>query len=561
MSTLDDLRALLLRIDGGSYGGYKRARGLWFGARVDVALDHVQGDPFAAPSVVRLRIHDHGFSEAETRPGPRRVALCDLLLRRFARSVRSIERRGSGKSGVVQVDVGGAAMLARSGCAFVDDALEVRIRVGLPARGRRVMGRAAVSLLLDDLPRATEAIRSDAVPRDDVKRWQRSALDHAALRGQLDAAGLIAFVANGSILPRASGVDAAPLTDAVPIEAPKALTVELRDSNDEPVRGLGIPKGVTLIAGAGFHGKSTLLQAIAEGVTPHIPGDGRERVATVRSAMKLRSEDGRSVTGVDVRPFINALPGGRDTSRFDTADASGSTSLAASVIESIEAGSRALLFDEDTCATNLLVRDARMQALVERDTITPLVDRVQQLATELDVSTLLVVGGSGDYLDVADTVITMDEYRPHDASDKARAVCAELPSQRSSSPAQSGWGATARTPVPKSLEPASRRGRSKVRAHGLRDLSYGDDTIVLDGLEQLVDPSQVRMLGVLLEWASRQRPGATVAELARRAVSAAKDDGLYGMRASPELAEVRAEDVAAALNRLRRLKLAFADGR
>lgn len=561
MSTLDELRALLHRIDGGSYGGYKRTRGLWFGAMVDVAIDHVQGDPFAAPSVVRLRVHDHGFDEDVTHPGPAQIALCDLLLRRFAKAVRTIDRRGSGKSGVVQVDAGGAAMLARSGCAFVDGALELRLRAGLPARGRRVMGRAAAALLLDALPKAADAVRSDAVPRKEVERWQRSAVEHEALLEQLDRAGLVAFVANGSILPRASGVDQAPLRDAVPFESPASLQVELRDLDGSPLLGLGIPKGVTLIAGSGFHGKSTLLQAIAEGVCPHVPGDGRERVATARSAMKLRSEDGRSITGVDVRPFINALPGARDTRRFSTADASGSTSLAASILESIEAGSRALLFDEDTCATNLLVRDARMQALVERDTITPLVDRVQQLATELDVSSVLVVGGSGDYLDVADTVIAMDEYRPADATGKAREVCASLPSQRTTVPTQTGWGATARIPVPESVAPSSSRGRSRVRAHGLRDLSYGDDTLVLDGLEQLVDPSQVRMLGVLLEWVGRQPQGATIAELARRAVSAATHEGLYGMRASPELAAVRPEDVAAALNRLRGLKLAFAEGR
>ncbi|MCR9165623.1 MAG: P-loop domain-containing protein [Nannocystaceae bacterium] len=561
MSTLDDLRALLLRIDGGGYGGYKRALGLWTGDDMDVALDHVQGDPFAAASVVRLRIRNHGFDAQQYRPGPRQVALCDLLLRRFSFASRNVERRGSGKSGVVQVDAGGAAMLARSGCAFVDDALELRIRVGLPARGRRVMGRAAVSLLLDALPRAAEAVRSRSVPAEDVQRWQRSALEHASLVEQLEDAGLVAFVADGSVLPRASGVDHAPLQSAVTFEAPPSLRVQLRDLDGGSVPGLGIPRGVTLIAGAGFHGKSTLLQAIAQGVLPHVPGDGRERVATVPSAMKLRSEDGRAVTGVDVRPFISALPGGRDTSRFETADASGSTSLAASILESVEAGSTALLLDEDTCATNLLVRDARMQALIDRDTITPLVDRVQQLAADLDVSTVLVVGGSGDYLDVADTVITMDEYRPHDASDRARRVCVDLPSQRARVPAQLDWSAPARIPVPKSLRPASSRGRSRVRAHGLRDLAYGDDTIVLDGLEQLVDPSQVRTLGVLLEWASQQPQGSTVAELSGRAVAKAQEEGLYDMRTSPELAAVRAQDVAAALNRLRGLRLDRSEGR
>lgn len=553
MSTTEDLRALLLRLDGGGYGGYKRARGLWFGARVDVAIDHVQGDPFAAPSVVRLRIHDHGF---ETSPGPARIALCDLLLRRFAHAARRIARTGSGKSGVVDVDVGRAAILARSGCAFVDDALELRLRAGLPARGRRVMGRAAADLLVDALPAATEAVRAGAVDPAQVARWQRSALEHAALVDQLDDAGLVSFVADGSILPRASGVDDQPLGDAVPMRAPASLRVELRGLDGEQISGLGIPEGVTLIAGAGFHGKSTLLQAIAEGVYPHVPGDGRERVATVCSAMKVRSEDGRAVTGVDVGPFITQLPGGRDTEAFATADASGSTSLAASIVESIEAGSRALLLDEDTCATNLLVRDARMQALVERDTIVPLVDRVQTLHTTLGVSSVLVVGGSGDYLDVADTVVAMDAYLPVDATAKAREVCAALPSRRSVPADLPTWSPRPRAPAPASLAPSrGGRSRAKVRARGLRDLSYGDDTIALDGLEQLVDPSQVRALGLLLERASRQPDGSSVAELARHVVSEANAQGLYALQPSPELAAVRPHEVAAALNRLRALKL------
>ena len=555
MSTLEDLRALLLRIDGGSYGAYKRAKGLWFGPEVDVAIDHVQGDPFAAPSVVRLRVHDPGYDADTLQAGPGRTALCDLLLRRFARATRGIQRNGSGKSGIVDVDVGGAAILRRSACAFVDGALELRLRVGLPARGRRVMGRAAATLLTDALVHATEAVRVNAVPEDDVRRWQHAALEHASLVEQLEPAGLVAFVADGAVLPRASGVDASPMRDAVAMQAPETLRVELRGLDGQPISGLGIPQGVTLIAGAGFHGKSTLLQAIAEGVYPHIPGDGRERVATLSSAMKVRSEDGRSVTDVDVRPFITDLPGKRATASFSTADASGSTSLAASILESIEAGSEALLFDEDTCATNLLVRDARMQALVERDTIVPLVDRVRQLHAERGISTVLVIGGSGDYLDVADTVIAMDGYRPHDATDKARSVCASLPSRRTGEPAPMDGTVRARRAEPASLAPARRgHGRAKVRARGLRDLDYGDDTIVLDGLEQLVDPSQVRTLGVLLEWASRQKPGSTLAELAHAATEEAAHKGLYGLRPSPELAEVRPAEVAAALNRLRSLK-------
>ena len=556
MSTLEDLRALLHRIDGGNYGAYKQARGLWFGARFDLAIDHVQGDPFAAPSVVRLRVHDHGFDERTLAPDPSRTATCDLLLRRFANATTRVQRNGSGKSGVIDVDAGRATILPRSGCDVVDGALELRFRVGLPARGRRVMGRAAASLLLDALPRALDSVRADAVPTDDLDAWRRSALDHQALSAQLTEAGLVAFVADGACLPRASGVDQAPLRGAVPMHAPESLRVELRDAEGKAVVGLGIPHGVTLITGAGFHGKSTLLQALAEGIYPHIPGDGRERVVTLPSATKVRSEDGRAVTRVDLRPFITDLPGSRDPASFSTPDASGSTSLAAAIVESVEVGARALLLDEDTCATNLLVRDARMQALIARDTIVPLVDRVRQLHRDRGVSCVLVVGGSGDYLDVADTVITMDTYAPSDRTEAARSVCASLPSRRDDAPPLPGWPEAVRSALPASVAPKKRGHKpGKVRARGLRDLSYGDETLCLDGLDQLVDPSQVRTLGLLLEWVSRQSQTSPIEQLARGAVEAAKQQGLYGMRASPELAAVRPAEVAAAINRLRALQV------
>ncbi|MGH1344000.1 MAG: P-loop domain-containing protein [Nannocystales bacterium] len=556
MSTLADLQALLRRLDGGSYGAYKRIRGLWAGDQLDVAIDHVQGDPFAAPSVVRVRVRHHGYEPAALRAGPGRVALCDLLLRRFAAATRKSARKGSGKSGVIDVDAGGAALLARSGCDIVDDAIELRFRVGLPAAGRRVLGRVAAELLCDAIPAMADAVRASSVRTEDIRSWQRSALQHAELTRQLEAAGLVAFVADGSVLPRASGVDTKPLPGAIAMKAPDALRVELRDLGGEPLPGLGIPRGVTLIAGAGFHGKSTLLQALAEGIYPHVPGDGRERVVTIPSAMKVRSEDGRAVTGVDLRPFISSLPGSRETRSFSTTDASGSTSLAAAIIESVELGTRALLFDEDTCATNLLVRDARMQALIQRETITPLIDRVQQLHAELGVSSVLVVGGSGDYLDVADTVIRMDDYHPYDATQRAREVSAALPSAREPSANHPEWAPCRRVFTPTSLAPIRRdRRRGKVRARGLRDLSYGDDTITLDGLEQLVDASQVRLLGTLLEWASAQPSGTPIAELAAAAVAQAQHEGLYALRPSPELAAVRPAEVAAAINRLRNLAI------
>ncbi len=553
MKTLAELRRGLEQLEGASYGAYKRLRGTWHGDGVDVCIDRVQGDPFATPSVVCVRIAAHGYDAGEFAAGPARVALCDLLTRRFAKHVHGGGRTGSGRSGDVVIDAGGPAMLARSACDFVDGALELRMRVGLPARGRRILGRAAAALLTEQLPAASRSVSAEAIPRTDRDAWRHASLEHVALTEQLAARDLVAFVANGSVLPRRSGASSEPMPGAVPFEAPVSLAVEL-DGLHGPVRGLGIRRGVTVITGAGFHGKSTLLQALAAGVHPHIPGDGRTRVVTETTAMKVRSEDGRSVRGVDLRPFIRDLPGARAVDAFETDDASGSTSLAASIVESIDAGATTLLLDEDTCATNLLVRDARMQALLQRDTIVPLVDRVRPLHRDHGISTVIVVGGSGDYLDVADTVVTMDAYRAHDATDDARALCERMPSARTAPPSAADWGGTPRPVHARSIGPhRNGKGRAKVRAMGLRDLRYGEETLLLDGLEQLVDPSQVRTLGTLLPWLAGQ-PDATVADLVAQAVEHAARIGLYALDGSPELAAVRPLDLAAAVRRLRSLR-------
>lgn len=568
MPSLDHLARALAQLDGRGYPGYKQIAGAWGDEALTLAIDHVQGDPFATPSRVRIRLAPAVHQlPAELHSTPtRRTALADFLLRRFAAVISGHDRSGSGRSGEIFVDAGDAEILARSGCGFVDDtddtgdALELRFRVGLPAQGRRILGRQAARLLTDELPAAARRIAWPHIDQAKARRFVLLTEDHAHLQSQLAARELVAFVRDGSILPRASGIASAPLRDAVPFESPASLRVTLPTLHHGDVTGLGLPTGVTLITGGGFHGKTTLLEAICRGIDPHVPGDGREWVVTSPDAVKLRSEDGRSVVGVDLRPFITDLPGNRDTARFTTADASGSTSLAAAIMESLELGATALLLDEDSCATNLLIRDARMQALVAHETITPLIDRVRSLHAQAGVSTVLVVGGSGDYLEVADTVILMEAYRPLEVTARAREVAAAHPTGRAVLPpraeASDDLLPTARHPLPRSFDP--RRGqRSKVRARGLRELQLGEETIDLGALEQLVDDSQARGIGVLLSWLhAHARPGASVRELAEQALEAASSRGLYGLEPLPELAAVRRHELGAALNRLRSLVLA-----
>ena len=410
---------ILRRIDGRGFKAYKDLERQRF-EFPDFTLfaDHVQGDPFAAPSRFRVRLAQTtaGFPGETFSNRSREVALRDFLVRTFAiEARRASEHRGSGKSGQLFVNAPGQEILERSGCQVNGDYVELRFLVGLPAAGRRILGNEAADMLVGTLPGMVKsALHFQNLDPTALWRHLKCGEDTDALRSQLEERGLVAFVADGSVLPRRSGVDDRPMIQAIRFQSPERLRVEFELPNTGRVTGMGIPLGITLIVGGGFHGKSTLLRALERGVYNHIPGDGRELVATEATAVKVRAEDGRSVVGVDISPFIGQLPGGLETRWFTTENASGSTSQAANIAEALEAGSRLLLVDEDTSASNFMIRDRRMQALIEKrhEPITPFVDQVQGLYRQHRVSTVLVMGGSGDYFDVADTVIAMVDYMP-----------------------------------------------------------------------------------------------------------------------------------------------------
>jgi predicted ABC-class ATPase len=556
--TLDDLDRLLQGLDGRGYPAYKRAKGAWSGEDFTLYIDHVQGDPFATPSKLTLHLPpaSHGIPDEAWGTDPRRVGLCDFLLRAFKRACESVTRvGGSGKSGLVLVSVDSPIVVERAGCSIDPDGLTLRFRVGLPAAGRRCLGRSAAELLTRHLPQAFETVRWMNVDQDLAWRWVRTTEDHDHLQRQLAGHGLIAFVRDGSILPRRSGVSSDPLPDALPFESAPELRVRLATVHQGEVEGMGIPAGVTVVTGGGFHGKTTLLEALQFGVFPHIPGDGREWTVTVADAAKVRSEDGRSVAGVDLRPFIHDLPLERDTGSFHTEDASGSTSLAADIMEALEAGTSLLLMDEDTCATNLLVRDARMQELVERETITPLIDRVRELH-DLGVSLILVTGGGGDYLDVADAVLLMEEYRPRLVTDAARRIAESHPTGRRIGEPNHPIRPTDRVPLARSFDARRRSGKVTIKTRGADTIQFGEQDLDLRALEQLADYGQARAIGAFLAELERSSDGTTpIRVLVRDAVASARSDGLVSIEPSPELAMPRPQDLAKALNRLRSLRV------
>jgi predicted ABC-class ATPase len=577
-----ELRAILGRIDGQGYGAYRDLAGSFRLGALELAIDQVQPDPFAAPSRVRLRVsqRDAGFEPALFEGRARRLALEDYLARVLAREIARRRRGvGEGKSGVVAIDAGGQEVLERSAVVVRPDFVEARLSVGLPGEGRRVLGWDAAKLLCDELRQiARLALRASALPPREAADFVGCVEDQEHLRGELRAHGLVAFLADGAVLPRESGASDRPLASgALPLRAPDGLRVELplapRGGAARSVRGLGIPEGVTLVVGGGYHGKSTLLRALERGVYPHVPGDGREAVVTRGDAVKIRAEDGRRVERVDVSAFIGRLPGARAADAFSSDDASGSTSQAANIVEALEAGSRLLLLDEDTSATNFMVRDARMQALVakEHEPITPFVDRVRELAERHGVSTVLVMGGSGDYLEAADTVIEMRDWQPRVATQAAREVARAHPTGRKPEGAAPFAMPAPRAPVPGSLDASKGRREVRIGVHGRELLEFGVEKIELRAVDQLVDPSQTRAIGFLLDQARRRFiDGKTGLPAILDALDALLDErGLDVLdplaerapRHPGDFARPRRYEVAAALNRLRSLRMASGTAR
>ena len=605
-STLNELTSHLHAIDGRSYAAYKAIVGRYRSPLGWVLyIDRIQPDPYAPPTAIRVVLplaltgadaRLTGFTPrltgADTRPTgtneplteanetltganshltaspTRAVALRDYL----ARTLRELL-----KGQAISIAPAGQEILERSSVnlheTWQDDFstpafnapgpyLELRLRWSLPAFGREIAGRQAARNLNLDLARAVAGLdlRESELGAEAWKHCQ-VAEDHAALQEILVERGWVAFLADGANLARRSGVSQLPLEGGVPLTAPETLAQTVQLPHAGVVRGTAIPAGVTVIAGGGYHGKSTLLNAIARGIYPHIPGDGRELVATVPEAMAVRAADGRAVTGVDLRPFISHLPGrDADPAQFTTANASGSTSQAASIMESLElwgqSAQAALLLDEDTCATNLLIRDQRMRALVssEREPITPLVDRIRALHRERGISTLIVMGGSGDYLDVADQVLIMDSYRLVDATAQARQVCDSQPRMDTSLP---------EFPLPAQRLPqrpeAKRRGPSRTRALGTQRLVLDRHEVDVADVSGLVDEGQALAvawaLRALLE---RHFDGRTSLSQALAQVAKRLDDvGLDALgEAHPAfLVRPRLVDVGAAVNRLRSLQV------
>ena len=568
MATHLKFRQQIESLDGKGYGAYKALKGSYQFPTFTLHVDSVQGDPFAAPSRVRVAIPQAfaQFPEDLYHTPSRAMALADILNRQFYQATQTLPRQsGSGKSGSIAIVRPSQVVIHRSSVLVSKSGVEARFTVGLPAFGRRIAGEQAVVLLCEQVPQLVEQTLCYG-PLDGLALRHHCDVVEASdwLRSQLPHHNWVTFIPDGAILPGCSGVDDRPLSQALPFQSPESLRVQFELPNGVTLTGMGIPPGVTLIVGGGYHGKSTLLKAIAAGIYAHIPGDGREYVVTDPTAVKIRAEEGRSVMGVDISPFINHLPQGQSTADFSTANASGSTSQAANLMEAIEAGAKLLLVDEDTSATNFMIRDRRMQALVAKsqEPITPFVDKVRQLYTDHGVSTLLVMGGSGDYFDVADTVIALDSYQPHDVTAQAQAIAAQYPTTRQSEGGHQFGAIMPRVISPAGIDASQGRRAVSIQVRDTQNIRFGNESIDLSAVEALVEPAQLRAIAWAMVYARDCLDGdRTLSQALSDVMADIEQHGLDCLTPRPygDLAYFRTLDLAAALNRLRSLQVVSAN--
>lgn len=566
MKNLSDLKKALYSIDGKGYKSYKSLEGQYDFNKYILSIDHVQGDPFAAPSRVRI-IVDQKLAKIPRElfnKDFKRIAVQDFLTREFYKNINIFSKKvfGSGKSGLISISRCGQEILDRTSVIVNEKNISIRIEIGFPARGRSVLAKELEKILYDFLPDIVEnSIIYKNINKGKLIEQVNLVEDQEFIRKNLSEKGLVAFVANGSILPRESGVSTKQLKDGKKFLSPKSLEVEFDMPNGGKIKGMGITKGVTLIVGGGYHGKSTLLKSLELGVYNHIKGDGREFVISDESALKVRAEDGRVIHNNDISLFINNLPNKKDTKRFYSENASGSTSQAANIVEGIESGTKLFLIDEDTSATNFMIRDDVMQSLVarEKEPITPFIEIVKALYEQKEISTIIVVGSSGDYFDIADTVIQMDAYEPNNVTEEAKKLSKGLILKRISE---------RNIKVDINLKRVIKKGSIergpkgvKVKNLGLDGLSINREEVDFRAIEQLVDISQVNAIGEIIKWAEDNAIDGklSLVQIADIILNKIDEQGLIFISGTKggtgNLSMPRRQEIMSAFNRFRSLRM------
>jgi len=563
--TKDQLQKTIEPLDGKDYGAYQALIGTYDFEQFSLIIEQIPKDPYAPPHTgiyrVQFPLGDTAIETDMVNSKMGEIACRDFYARQFFFNSTNVagKRRGPGYSGIITINEPGQAILERSSIVINESSLEIRCFVGLPASERNIKAKLAIKMLLEELPNIVSlSLQRDHTDTAQLLSHIHTAIDAEFLREKLPDLGLLAFIANGAILPRESGISDRTLNNdsIIPFKSPESLVTEIDLPYAGKITGMGIPQGITLLAGGGYHGKSTLLQAIEMGVYNHIAGDGREQCVSLEESVKIRAYSGRHVVNTDISPFIRNLPFNQDTHAFTTENASGSTSQAANIIEAIEMGAKVILMDEDTCATNFMIRDMYMQRLVKKsdEPITSYIDKVRPLYIEKNISTILALGGVGDYFEVADHVIQMIKYQPQDVTSHAKAIIHKHPTKRVKEDVEYPIQPNARIPVPESVDPMSEYKKWRLYTTEVNTLHLGRNKIDLTDLEQLLELSQTKAIGFSMLYARKYMDGKrTLKQVIDLVMTDIEENGLdiLNEKISGHFAQFRAFELAFTLNRMR----------
>ena len=558
--TKEKLNKILIAIDGQTSRAYRNIIDSYDYEDFVLYIDYVPLDAERHPSRLRANISldNAKFPDNIFSTKSREVAARDFIVRQFVSKAARYSISSPGvKGGHISIDRPSHELLETNAAVVGNDSLEIRFAVNLPVKNGKVFSQAAIELFMKSVPGIiNNCMIFNNLDGEKLANWIETNEDAEVLRGMLGESGLVAFIADESVFSGHVNIDSKVF---VPLSPPDELAFTFNLPNRGKVRGMGIPAGITLIIGGCSHGKTTLLRAVEFGVYNHISGDGRELAVTVPDAVGIRVEEGRRIENVDISPFIANISKNIDTKHFSSRSAPPAASMAANIMEALEAGTSLLLFDDETAVTSLMGRDARLQALISKEfePITPLVDILPLLRDEHGISSI-IVGASGDYFDIADTVIAMKDFNPVVVTDEAKKIAKENPSGRIIESTGHFPLPAGRCPLNWSLEPEKKKGSNRFRSHGRRYVQYGDEFIDVSKVTQLVNQSQSRAIarGIAMVYKfmdSSQSLMDAVSKVMERVENVGID--VLSNRLMGDLASFRAYELTAAINRMKNLKI------
>jgi predicted ABC-class ATPase len=562
--------AMLMDIADKPISEYGRLAGDFDFSRYVLKVSQVPSESLEQPALFIVRVPQTiaGFAPHLFSTPVRRTALEDFLTRRIAEQIDVLahyDEQGLSRRHLMVAEPG-QKILPRTSLLVTEEYVEARIYVRLPQRDGRIDADRVKDIFFDELTSVVNhSLIACNLDEQEMNHFVDVMEDADQIRQMLPTRGLVSFVGEGSLPARLGDSDYPAFENTTPLTMDESLLVDVDTPNAGTVKGLGVPTGVTLIVGDEYSSRAALMRAIASGIYNHVPGDGREQVITVPDAVHVAAETGRSIQKVDISSMIPAQSGVRSDA-FSAEQADACSAQAAAMVEALEVGARALLFDESESSAAFLTQDTRLMGLMPEAgaRVTPLSARARQLADDLGVS--IIVAGSAsvaEFIPVADTILKIEAGRVSDVTDAAKKMDLNQLVTDSELVDVSSLVEKNRWVVPTSIDASAGPHDQMIKAEAVDLLQFGRSVIQLRNTSQIADKHQTATIGLILYYAKLRymdegRPIREIMDLIDR------DLGTEGLECLSrdlrgDLARPRRYEIAAALNRLETMRISHVE--